>query len=715
MSAANPASYKDLATRTLGRAAFGHIEAFLTTQRHRLPLFIPIALGMGILAWFELGNSGLWQWAALASIMLALGAFSPAGSYLRRILIAAALLLALGFSLISVRSAIIAPDTLERPWVGRIYARVHQIEDRVALGKQRLLLETEGAQGLPLLVRVSRPIDSEGPDLYVGDVIALKLRLMPPSGPAFPGAYDFSQRAFFDGLGASGTALGAIRLVQRPEGGGGHSFRIQLARHVRDNVAGDAGAIASTLVTGDRSAISEVAAENMRRSGMAHLLSISGLHVTSVVGAVFLIILRVLAAFPPLALRSNLPLIGAVGGALAAIGYTMLTGAAVPTIRACIAALLILAALAMGRDPISLRLVAVGATLVLLFLPESLVGPSFQLSFAAVTAIIALYDSGPMRNLRDRRAETIGGRLLRGLLYLFLTGLAVEVTLAPIALYHFHETGLYGALANIAAIPLTTFVVMPLLAGALIADLAGLGAPLWWLAGKSLDLLLGIASTAAHAPGAHVVTPAMSGGAFALYAAGLILLFLLTGRARLIGLPVALLGLLAMLWPSPPDLLIDGSGRHILVRAEAGTYYSVREGGGDFIRDLIAEQTGAVLPPKAIDTWPRSDCSPDACLVEMSRSDRKAISLLITRSSKWLDYERLIATCRNVDFAISDRSLPKACTPRKLRIDRYLLSKTGGLAIDFDRNHVESVAQHQAHLPWSRLSADHVSLVEPTD
>lgn len=219
----------------------------------------------------------------------------------------------------------------------------------------------------------------------------------------------------------------------------------------------------------------------MRRSGLAHLLSVSGLHIAAVVGFAMVLTLRLLALFPVLALRFNLILVAAAAGAAAGIGYTILTGMQVPTVRSCVAALLILAGIALGRDALSMRLVAVGAIVVLLFRPESAAGASFQMSFAAATAIVALYSAKWASRWFARREEGVVRRWGRGLLVLAVTGLAVEAALIPIALFHFHRAGLYGVAANIVAIPLTTFVVMPLEAMALLLDSVGAGGPLWWL------------------------------------------------------------------------------------------------------------------------------------------------------------------------------------------------------------------------------------------
>ena len=202
-----------------------------------------------------------------------------------------------------------------------------------------------------------------------------------------------------------------------------------------------------------------------------------------------------------------------------------------------------------------MRLVAVGAVVVLVFQPEALAGPSFQFSFAAVTAIIALHSSAWGRRILMRRDEGPIARVLRGLLGTILTGLAVEVALIPFALYHFHKAGLFGVAANLVAIPLTTFVIMPLEAGALLLDVAELGAPLWWAAGHSLDALLWVAHTVAGAKGAVATMPSMPSWAFGLMVLGGLWLGIWTSRARLYGLvPFAIGAAAAALSPTSGPL-----------------------------------------------------------------------------------------------------------------------------------------------------------------
>src|SRR3546814_495454 len=423
---------------------------------------------------------------------------------------------ALGCAHIWWKAERVAAPVLEYARMAEFTAKIESFQRLPARESVRLVVRPQET-GLPPRLRVNVDAEDAGPALQPGATVRIRAWLMPPPPMAVPGAYDFARYAWFHELGGTGRA-NTIEVVA-PTGERRWSARIagwrqSLADHIQSRLSGGEGGIATALATGDQGAISEADAEAMRRSGLAHLLSVSGLHVTAVVGAVMLLTLKLLALSPTLALRFRLTVVAAGAGALAGIAYTILTGAEVPTVRACVAVILVLIGVALGREAITLRLVAVGALIVLLFWPESVAGPSFQLRLAAITAIVALHEHPRMKALLSRRDEGVVQKTGRFLLALILTGLAVEIALAPIALYHFHKAGFYGALANVVAIPLTTFVIMPLEALALLFDLIGLGAPFWWLTGQTLSLLLGLAHAVAETPGAVALLPTMPMAAF---------------------------------------------------------------------------------------------------------------------------------------------------------------------------------------------------------
>jgi len=464
---------------------------------------------------------------------------------------------------------------------------------------------------------------------------------------------------------------------------------------------GSAGGIATALATGDQAAVTEEDAEAMRRSGLAHLLSVSGLHIAAVVGAAMLLSLRLLALSERLALRFNLVLVAAGFGALAGIAYTLLTGMQVPTVRACIAALLVLGGIALGRDAISLRLVAAGALIVLLFRPEALAGASFQMSFAAVTSIIALHRWALVRKWLAPQEEVWPLRFLRGLFGLLLTGLVVEVALMPFALYHFHKAGLYGVFANLVAIPLTTFVIMPLEAGALLLDGLGFGTPLWEATGIAIDAMLYLAHRIASAESAVAMLPTMPRWAFALMVAGGLWLCLWSGRVRIWGLALFAAGAAGAALAPVPALLITGDGQHLALVRGDGAPVLLRSRSGDFVRDLMSEAAAFDGDPLHLEEQRFAKCSKDACIADISRNGQ-AWRLLAIRSRNRIDWNVLTRACADADIVAADRRLPRACQPRWLKLDRQALEQTGGVAIYLDGHpSVSTVAERIARHPWA--------------
>jgi len=697
--AAAPSIVIDGVPRGRANAAFARGEAWLDTQRDQLALWLPVALGAGIAAWFVIDGQRGWVafMSALAALALA-GLLLPEGTRLRRLVVAGSLAALLGCGVIWTRATWVAAPVLVRPVVATFAAQVERIEVQTARGRVRLTLLPIDAPSLPPRIRVN--VDQAGmvEGLVVGERIQLRARLVGPPGASVPGGFDFSRVAWFQGLGATGKAIGPVARVG-PPATTGPALRERLSAHIRTQLDGSAGGIAAAFATGDRGGIDQADEEAMRASGLTHLLSVSGLHVTAVVAAAMLLTLKLLALSKTLALRAPLLLIAALAGALTGIGYTLLTGAEVPTVRSCIAAVLVLIGIALGREAFTLRLVATGAVVVLLLWPEALVGPSFQLSFAAITAIVALHELPAMQRLGATADVDWLGRIWRGLLSLLVTGLVVEATLAPIALFHFHKSGLYGALANIVAIPLTTFVIMPLEALALLFDVAGLGAPFWWLTGVALEALLWIARTVAAVPGAQAALASVPVGAFALMIAGGLWVALWRGRVRLGGLVPVTAGAIWALATPAPDLIVTGDGMHMAVRGNDGQLATLRPRAGDYVRSVLGERAGEIGELGDLDTLPGARCSTDVCRVMLARGGR-TWTVLALRSRYLLPAAELRRDCAAADIVVSDRRLPDWCRPRWFRADRALLARTGGLAVTLASGQVVTVAEGEGAHPW---------------
>lgn len=687
-------------------------ERFLENAGYDRGPWLVVAFAAGIAAWFLLPEAAEW-WLALAGAgtLAAVAWLHWRGRERRALLRLAALALAtafiIGMATIWARSALVGTAPIDAPTIGQIEGRVLAREEQPAEGRVRLTLAVrERGSQRAMKVRINVPAAQDRPGLTEGALVRLGARLLPPAPPLVPGAYNFARKAWFEGLAATGASYGEIEIAEPgPPGGSMAQAQRVLSAHVRERLGGSPGTIAAAFASGDRGAIAASDEAAMRDAGLTHLLSISGLHVSALVAGVYLLAIRLLALWPWLALRVRLSVVAAGAGALAGTGYTLLTGADVPTVRSCLGAGLVLLALALGREPLSLRMVSVVAGIVLVLWPEALVGPSFQMSFCAVLAIVALHGAEPVRRFLAPREESWAARMGRRLIMLFATGVAIEAVLTPIVLFHFHRAGVYGAFANVLAIPLTTLAIMPLIALALVLDLAGVGAPAWWLAGQALELLLGIAHFAAAQAGAVRLMPQIGTGATLLYVAGMLWLALWRGSLRVWGLlPAALAGAVMLATPVP-DLLVARDGRQIGIPLADGRLAVLREGEG-YALDSIREAAAVGGEPVALDAVLGADCNADFCLMSLRRGARDW-SVLVARGKSYVEAVPLLRACAAVDIVIAARTLPRGCVPRWLKADRRFLAENGGLALYLDRPpRLVTVGQGQGEHGWWRAAGN---------
>lgn len=674
----------------------GRWHRFADAERVALPLWLPVAFGIGIAAWFLIG-----QGSARAACALLMGGGALGGALLgwRVPALVCALALA-GMGAAEWRSARVAHAVLAAPDMVMLTGRIDRVERRAGSGEARLLIAPDDG-ALPPLVRVTLRGALAVPPA-AGARVRLRAMLAPPAGPVLPGGQDTARRAWFAGIGATGFAIGPVQVLAPPpprqEWLAG--ARLVLHQRILARLPGERGGVAAALVTGDQGDIPQPTLQAMRDSGLAHLLSISGLHIAVVVGGTVWLARRLLALSPWLALRWPLRTVATAIGAAAGIAYTLLAGAEVPTVRSILATLIVLLGMAVGREALSLRLLAAAALIILAVRPEALLGPSFQLSFAAVIAIVALYESRLGRWLvRVPEDEGLLHRFARHGAGLLASGLVAELALSGIGLFHFGQSGLYGVLANLAAIPLAAFAVMPALVLALAGEVAGIAAG-WAVAGWTIGLVIAIADWAAALPGAVLRLPAMPVPAFAALVAGGLWLTLWRSRARWWGVAAVAAGLAGAMAAPLPDLIVSGDGRHALLRLADGRAALLRERVGGYVADSWAEGLGIAAEDLVwIGATPAGRCTADACVATLQRGGRRW-RILATTSRDFIDRPAFEAACAGADIAISDRRLPRWCRPRWLRLDRAALANSGAVAVRLDKTQVVTVADAAGDHPW---------------
>lgn len=438
---------------------------------------------------------------------------------------------------------------------------------------------------------------------------------MPPPGPAYPGAWDLRREDFFAGVGGYGRVLGPIEtLAPAPPAAGLRlieTLRQKIAVRIGRILPGEEGAIAVTLLAGYARALPEADRLAFRDAGLAHLLAIAGLHMGIVMGFVFWAarLLLSLAEWPAL----HLPVHALAALAALAFGafYMLITGAHVPIERSFVMASLITLALLLGRRAVSLRGWALAAAVILLTRPAELLGVSFEMSFAAVLALISGYEAlGPA-------LFRLPSAFLRHVTMLVLTSLLAGLASAPFAASRFGQIQLYFILGNLLAVPLAAFWVMPAGVTALALMPLGLETPLLKAMGLGIRGLLVIARTVSALPAARIPVPALPPAALAVVGFGLLWLCLWRGPLRLAGLPVVALGLATPLFSPPADLLIAAEGHLIGFHTPEGTYLEAGGRGGGFLRGAWASYWGvAELRPFSAAPPAFIDCRAAACLLQ---------------------------------------------------------------------------------------------------
>ncbi|MBI1273917.1 MAG: DUF4131 domain-containing protein [Alphaproteobacteria bacterium] len=589
------------------------LAARLLEERDRWPLWAPVAMGLGVGVYFALPFEP-WR-AVLSAAPLALAA----GLFAQRLGAPGYAWMGLFFALLGFNAAQLSAILHAGPMVdyamhGRmVQGRVLAID--AVEGKSRLLLDRLEVQYLapsdtPARVRITvkqPPAALPRP----GARIELKASLSPMSGPVAPGAYDFRRHGYFDGRGAVGWARGDVKVLERPEAGGldtlAETLRTVIAERVDARLEGDSAAVTTALLNGEQTGIGDAAMAAMRASGLVHLLSISGVHIGLVAGLVFFAVRGLLALVPFLALRFPIKKWAAAVALAAILAYTWLVGAPVPTVRSALMTGIVLLAVLVDRRALSMRLIALAAAVVLLLFPHAMLGPSFQMSFAAVLGMIAVYESRQQDwlELAQRRSP-----FWRGILYLGgIAGTSVIATAmtTPFTLYHFQVMNWYGVVANMLAVPLTGFWIMP--AALLSYLLMPLGLEGWAVTvmGWGVEAMLAIARTVAAWPGAVATIPLMPPAALLAIVAGGLWLCLWRTGLRWFGLCGVALGLGWMLAAPRPDILVDEGGKVWAARladgrmafggARAGNFvigqWQQQDGGTEFIAFRDAIKAGA--------------------------------------------------------------------------------------------------------------------------
>lgn len=424
----------------------------------------------------------------------------------------------------------------------------------------------------------------------IGDRVFLTASLLPLSDPVSLDGYDFRRQAYFQGIGATGRVLSPMKIIAKADQNlWVTKRRYQLTQTIRQQLNGQTGEIAAALITGDRSGINPQIRQAFTDAGLAHILAISGLHLSLVAGLIFLVFRRGLALFPFLAENYHIKKWSSFIVIFATFSYLAISNFGIPGQRAFVMISIVMLGIMLDRNAISMRLVAIAATIILTFRPESLLSASFQLSFAAVVSLIAAYEDGwaPLR-----RWSQEGGRIRRLVAYgtgLISTTLIATLATTPYTLYLFNRITLQAIVGNFLAIPLTSILIMPA------ATMSVLSLPFggWDLSFKVLSVgltqLILIAQTVASWPGSAIMIATPPPIFICLITIGGLWLCIWKNYWRWAGLGLCALSCLTLPLKKPADLYIAGDGSVIAYRHNNQLYVSDLNRGAFYTDQWLKE------------------------------------------------------------------------------------------------------------------------------
>jgi competence protein ComEC len=672
------------------------LESWLDRERDRLALWLPVFMGAGVLLYFDLRfEPALWLGAALAVPAVGLAISLPNLRWLLVPLAAATL----GFCAAQIATVRAPPIETDLPTRATIITGTISVVEPLPEGR-RITIQpafiNDASQPLLRSVRVRLHKNDDG-DLATGDSVRIRALLRPPAPPSYPGAWDLQRGAFYSGLGASGYALNKAERTAQAIPSAPVLFvqwlRELISARIVKAIPGVAGSVSVTMLIGGTVAISASDWAAFRDSGLAHLLSVSGSNMVVVVGCVLMVVRFGFALSERASLYWPTKKLSVLCGLIAAGAYMVLCGMQVPIVRSFIMVCLVSVALLVDRRPFSLRGLALAATMLILTAPQELPGPSFQMSFSAVLALISGYEA--LRPwLRRLRGASWQRRLGYSTLLLALSSVLAGTAAAPYGAFHFGRVQVYFVLANMIAVPLATLTVPAGLIGMFLMPLhleALALVPMGWTA----QAVIWIARATAALPEAAFRVPHIPAWGLLVFSLGFIWLGLWQTQRRLLGVVAMVLGLASPVFDHPPDLLVSGDGRLIAVRTGQGGFLQETQGRSKFVRDSWAQYWGVDSFRTIADLAdPDIRCETEACLLQ-PYPDRPGA--MLARGGQHPGF------CGQVSVIVSAEPARGLCPrPWPQLVDRFTVWRNGSAAIWLERDgaHIVTDRAERGDRPW---------------
>lgn len=680
------------------------IKQLLIEERQQWFLWAPVLYGTGIAGYFSLAKEPPLAWGLMALILVMFVMVLFRKQFFWRLFLIALMVIVLGFLAVQWRTLSMAAPVLTKATRPLMVTGKMTVMTTQSRGKRIIIaspkIDSFAAKETPKKLRLA--VNTAIGKAVPGDRIEVLAVLKPPQRPVYPGAYDFSRIAYFQQIGATGYTLSPLTVIEPAEAITARAFfntlRTKIVAKIMAVLEKDAGGVAAALSVGEKGAVPKNIYQNIRISGLAHLLAISGLHLTLVVGVCFFLCRSTLSCSQRLALHypiKKLAALFALGGSLF---YLAIAGFPIPATRSFIMAGFVLVAILLDRTPTPMRCVAFAAMGILIFEPESLLRPGFQMSFSAVIALIACYQWLVTRHKRDQAEPFHTSWKKKFFLYfmgIIISSLIAGIATAPFSLFHFNQYASYSVLANLLAIPITSFWIMPWIVIFFLFYPLGLATLALIPMGWGIDAVLAIAEKIVSLPFAIDAVPTIPMTSFTLLVLGGCWLCLWTKYWRLYGILPIILGLCLCLLMTSPDIIIEEEGKLFAVKDSQGRLLVSSKRQAKFARQIWEQRLGKTTSEViGSQTNPSLRCDSFGCHY---RNNHKTTAIIHHPLA-------LQEACMQVDYVINLTDITLPCRRPAVYLSKWQLRQNGTHTLYFHNNGVDldHVRASQGDRPWVR-------------
>jgi len=652
------------------------LQKILLEERQQWFLWVPVLYAVGILLYFAMPfEPNVYLGIAVSASFLLITLTSRKKLLIFYVFIGIFFISA-GFVGTNLRALWVKSPVLEQEIRGALLqARIDEI-DTYKKGYRVFLtnIKTDKlpADKIPKKIRLT--VLTKIGDAKAGDIIEVRAALSPPPKAVLPDTYDFARDAFFQQIGATGFAVSDFQKIIPAKNSLNETIqqiRNIVAQRLINSVGGLQAEIAKALFIGDVGGIDNDTMVAIRNSGLAHLLSISGLHLVIVCAICFKMCRTLLALFPVISLNYNTKKIAAVCAIIGSYFYLLISGNPVPALRSFIMSAMVFLAMVFDRSGTPMRIVAIASLYILITAPENIISPSFQMSFGAVIGLIAAFQCLAPKLQRFAAIYKIP-KIFMEVISTIISSLVATAATAPFAIYHFNRNSPYGILANILAIPMASFWIMPFGVLAIVLMPMNLEWLVAWPLKRGVDFVIWVSYYFADLPYANSTIPAINDWQLLLISLGFLWLALWTTKWRIFGLSLIFIAIIGAFFNKNPDIIINVDATLFAVKDEKDELVFLSSKGGKYIKNVWTARAGQ----EEINTIDESDSKMISCDEAGCLYKKNGFTAAFIKHPIALEEE-----CGGADIFINMTNIKYNCDKALTSITLYNLKQKGAHAI----------------------------------